>query len=140
MKSITSDYDSNTKEELLNEASSRGLDVNSHTSKADIIAALELSDEGPAQPPEPLPKIPLATPIPQVTLQEKDIPLENGGAPKDEEFTDGIFVKAEGDFSGEDFALCIHPPDTYGKTHSLKNSLHFWQGTKEEFRKTFEKK
>ncbi len=40
---------------------------------------------------------------------------------------------------GEHYALCIHEPDGYQRTHTAKNTVHFWQGTKTEFRALFEK-
>ena len=57
-------------------------------------------------------------------------------APTDEKYTDGIFLKRS---DGEKYALCIHEEDNYGRTHSLKNTAHFWQGTKEQFQEHFEK-
>lgn len=141
MKTITENYADHTKDELIAEASRRGItDVTSSSLKGDIVAALELSDESKLAPPEPLPKVALASPIPLAVAKEAPTPLDQGGAPLDEEYTDGLYVMPEGDFAGEVFALCIHPADTYGRTHSLKNSLHAWQGTKDEFKKTFEKK
>lgn len=74
--------------------------------------------------------------IPQVTIPEAKVYGERM-QPKDEEFTDGMFKHSE---TGEPYALCKHEPDTYGNTHSLKNSAHFWQGREKEFRATFEKK
>ncbi len=60
--------------------------------------------------------------------------------PKNSEFNQGIYVMKEGAHIGEEFALAIHEADTYDRTHSLKNSVHFWQGNKKQFRETFEKK
>lgn len=90
----------------------------------------------PEQPPAPLPPL-KASPLPQV---EKKAEAETGrdacAIPCDDEFTDGIFVnKAD----GEDYALCIHVADGYGRTHSCKNSQHTWQGTEDEFDATFKK-
>jgi hypothetical protein len=91
--------------------------------------------ELPPQPPVPLPPI-IASPIPQVDSPETDPEsgIDAGAAPKDEEHTDGIFEK-----DGEKYALCIHDPDIYGNTHSLKNSRHFWQGKEPEFNAKFKK-
>jgi len=90
-------------------------------------------------PSAPLPKL-VASPIPQVEARPEVSTVVSGGAPADEDYAGGIFTMTAGAWIGEDFALCIHAPDTYERTHSLKNSLHFWQGKAEEFRKTFEKK
>jgi len=90
------------------------------------------------QPKPPLPPLEPSL-LPQVEEKVVEIPLAEGGAPKDNEFTDGIYRMKEGNHAGEDFALCIHEPDTYGKTHSAKNSLNFWQGNEKEFKSAFEK-
>lgn len=143
MKKITEKYADHTKDELLVEAKSRGIEsVNTSTLKDDIVAALELDDEdtkGPEQPSEPLPKL-KASPIPQVAAIPEVSDVSTGGTPKDEDYTDGIFVKRKGDWQGEEFALAIHEPDTYGRTHSCKNSLHFWQGNEDEFDAAFKSK
>ncbi len=138
-KLITSDYDSHTKSELLDEVKLRGIaDVGQASSKADIIAALALNDEGETvmeQPKPPLPPI-KASPIPQVAKSNlPEVGLDACQMPNDEDFTDGIFT-----MDGEDYALCIHRADGAGRTHSLKNSVHSWQGTREEFNAKFERK
>lgn len=75
--------------------------------------------------------------LPQV--EEKPLPQPLAiEAPGDNEFHRGLYVMREGHHAGEQFALAIHDEDLYGKTHSLKNSLHFWQGTAEEFRTNFD--
>lgn len=103
----------------------------SHESKQ-VVAEVE-------QPPTPLPEI-KASPIPFVAAEmiEEAKSLEN--APKDEDFIDGLFVMKQGYHVGEEFALCIHEPNTYGRTHTLRNTQHQWEGTKKEFRQAFEKK
>lgn len=55
--------------------------------------------------------------------------------PADEAFS-GSYKR---DSDGLVYALAVHEPDTYGRTHTAKNSAFFWQGTKEEFRQQFEK-
>ena len=135
-KNIAADYDSHTKEELLAECALRGIEDVKHASpKADIVAALALDDEdGLSQPKPPLPPI-KASPIPQVPKTTvAEVGLDAGAIPKDEDFTDGIFS-----LDGEDYALCIHTADGYGRTHSLKNSVHTWQGTEVEFNATFKR-
>lgn len=92
------------------------------------------------QPAPPLPEL-KASPIPQVEAVPEVSNVSNGGAPADEDYTDGVFVmNAKATWPNEEFALCIHEPDTYGKTHSAKNSLHFWQGNEAEFDSMFKKK
>ncbi len=164
MKRITEKYDDFTKEELLAECHARGIEgVNTSTLKADIVAALELNDEQNAESKtdEPAPNPPLPAPvksnIPHIGTPGIDnIPKVESGAnaPKDEDFTDGQFkmrayvtrINSGGDeqkeytlYPGELFALCKHDPDTYGRTHSLKNSLHLWQGSEGQFQMYFEK-
>lgn len=140
---ITEKYNDFTKEELLAECQSRGIEgVASHTKKDDIIAALELNDEQSDKEPSvtaPLPS-PEKSNIPNVSAKNvPEVPIEDGGSFKDEDFTDGNYVMRKGDHVGEPFALCKHNPDVYGKTHTLKNNVHFWQGSEEQFRLAFEK-
>lgn len=137
-KNITSDYDSHTKEELLEECSLRGIDgVNTSTLKADIIAALELSDEDAPKTTAPLPP-PEESPLPVVARKDSVINSEPG-QPLDHEYTDGIFVKRTGAAAGEPFALCIHAANDFGITHTAKNTAHTWSGTEAEFRQEFDK-
>lgn len=94
----------------------------------------DFKNEPEEQPRPPLPPL-KASPIPQVEKPPlAETGFDAGAIPDDEEFTDGIFEK-----DGEPFALCIHRADGYGRTHSLKNSIHTWQGTKEEFNAAFTK-
>lgn len=139
---ITGDYASHTKEELLTECKLRELDVTAASAKADIVAALELSDEpepgeedkAPTQPPAPLPPL-VASTIPVIdVIPEAELGIDEGALPKDEDFTDGIFT-----MEGEKYALCIHKPDVYGRTHTLKNTRHLWQGKEAQFNSHFEK-
>jgi len=93
------------------------------------------SSDTVTQPPAPLPPL-VASPIPQVARKlESEVSLDAGAAPKEEDHTDGIFTGQD----GEKYALCIHDPDVYGNTHSLKNSAHFWQGKIEAFNAKFTK-
>lgn len=90
----------------------------------------------PEQPPAPLPPL-KASPIPQVDkAPESETGLDACALPPDEEFTDGVFISK---IDGEQYALCKHDADGYGRTHSLKNSIHTWQGNSAEFNATFEK-
>ena len=56
--------------------------------------------------------------------------------PLDDDHNKGLFVRRS---DGEKFALAVHEKDTYHRTHSLKNTAHFWQGNEAEFRAEFEK-
>ena len=56
--------------------------------------------------------------------------------PKDEDHSAGVFKRIS---DGELYALAIHSPDCYNRTHSLKNTAHFWQGNESEFRIQFDK-
>jgi len=95
----------------------------------------EGENEADFQPRPPLPAIKVS-PIP---VAEKKPESESGfdacKLPDDENFTDGLYEK-----DGETYALCIHPADGYGCTHSLKNTLHTWQGSKEQFNAAFTRK
>lgn len=135
MKRISKDYDSHTKDELLTEAAARGIeDVSASSLKEDIVAALALNDETPPdQPPSPLPPL-VASPIPQVKPPEPSGADSEFPFPKDEEFTGGLYVNK---FDKLEYALCIHPANRYGKTHTLKNSHFVWTGTEEEFNGEF---
>lgn len=161
---ITGNYPDYTKEELLAECATRGIEgVDSNTLKADVVAALELSDEQNKESgteeirPNDQPPAPMESNIPHVGIPNVDnIPNAKDGdiPPQDADFTGGLFKmrpfvirfdsegneKKEGTLHpGEVFALCIHPPNTYGRTHSLKNSLHYWEGSEGQFNQCFEK-
>lgn len=139
---ITESYESHTKDELLAEAETRGVEGVNHSSlKADIIAALELNDEQSDKAPKVTPPLPApqASNIPQVSSDEVVSDEVDGIVFRDEDFTDGHYVMRKGAHVGETFALYKHEPDTYAKTHSLKNSQHFWQGNEAEFAVAFEK-
>ncbi len=146
---ISENYDSHTKDELLAEVDARGIEgVTSSSLKADIIAALALDDEThedvstveteQSQPPEPLPPL-TASPIPQVPAKDA-VSMLNPAQPLDHEYTDGLYVKLDGDAKGETFALCITDPDGYENTHFLKNSRHSWSGKAIDFKQQFDRK
>lgn len=86
------------------------------------------------QPAAPLPPI-TASPIPQVEVLPPAILAEDNNL-TDDMFTGGTYNKRS---TGQPFALCVHAEDQYGNTHSLKNSVHFWQGTAAQFAADFEK-
>lgn len=73
--------------------------------------------------------------LPVVDTKEVEI-KETSNGPRDEDFTRGNFKDKE---TGEVFALAIHEPDDYFRTHSLKNSAHFFQCTESEFRLRFDR-
>lgn len=106
------------------------------------MAAKKHSEQAPAgsetdQPPPPLPPL-KASPIPLVAVKEEES-FGSDGAPyiPDERFTDGIWTRRS---DGEDYALCIHEPYTYGQTHMARNSQHQWEGVSEQFHAEFTKK
>lgn len=137
-------YDTQSKEDLLAIAKARGLPVGQQTLKADIITALEEDDKATEesaiaiQPPPPLPEKSVS-PIPFVKPADSPDFL-NPAQPFDHEYTDGIFIKNEGDAKGEEFALCVTDPNDYNCTHFLKNTVHFWSGSKSQFKEQFDKK
>lgn len=131
-------YDSLKKDELWKEidarkaAKSPNFDSLTATStNADLVAALVLDDEHVQVVNAPHPNLPVvdAVPMPESRIKESCFPAE-------EKFTDGVFIHAD---QQEKYALAIHEPDAYGRTHSLKNTIHSWQGTKEEFNRVFNK-
>jgi len=76
--------------------------------------------------------------IPQVTPN----PISETGADPcpyiaDDKFVNGIWVRNS---DGEEYALCIHPPDGYNQTHTARNSVHQWQGRAEQFHADFQRK
>ena len=92
-----------------------------------IEAAVE--DVEKAEKPAPHPNLPV--------VEAKEVQLkEVSNGPKDEDFTGGTFKNRE---TGELFALAVHEPDDYFRTHSLKNTVHFQQCTESEFRLQFDK-
>jgi hypothetical protein len=73
--------------------------------------------------------------IPQV--EAPAIPFSVDDDPlTDDKFTHGLYKDRR---TGEAFALYLHNPDGYEKTHSLKNSVHFRQLVESEFFLQFEK-
>jgi hypothetical protein len=106
--------------------------------RPDMEAALELDDDAPDQPRAPLPPLKSSS-LPQITDPDKvEIPTAPGDAPKDEDYTDGAFTNS---LDGEPYALCIvdDAESVDGKTHFAKNSRHFWNGTKAQFKEIFDK-
>ena len=88
--------------------------------------------ESDFQPSPPLPAI-KESPIPVVDIPSvAETGLDSCKMPEDGDFTHGLY-----ELNGEKYALCIHKADGYGNTHTLKNTLHTWQGTKEQFNATF---
>lgn len=73
--------------------------------------------------------------IPQVEGTALDVP---GAAsrPAVSEFS-GTYTKVD---DGEDYALAVVDNDPMGRTHHALNSLHYWAGTKDQFRAQFDVK
>lgn len=162
MKKPEGFYESQLKDALQTEADKRELAVegtgaNGAITKDDLVMALQIDDETqpdePNQPPAPLPEL-KASLIPQVGLPSCPKVADSEVPPQDDEFVNGTYkmrsfisrVDSDGNekrestiHPGESFALCIHPANTYGRTHSLKNSLHYWEGTIGQFEAFFEK-
>lgn len=42
--------------------------------------------------------------------------------------------------TGREFGLCVDEEDERGMTHKLKSKWQYWEGTKDQFEKAFEKK
>jgi hypothetical protein len=78
---------------------------------------------------------PEPTPIPKVEAQPAPL-LKEEDYPTDDKFVHGTWIHRK---TKQPFALWIHEPDVYDRTHTLKNSVSFWQGTEEQFILTFEK-
>ncbi len=135
-KNITGSYASHSKEELQKEYALRGLKgLEENATKGDIISALQENDEATVeQPKAPLPPL-KASPIPQIQPVEEIVERAEGQPPNDHEYTDGIYTDGV-----EDFALAIVESERNDKTHFLKNSLHFWNGSETEFKLKFTKK
>jgi hypothetical protein len=128
------EYPKLTKDELLAEVAKRGtegrkLEVSAADKKEDIVSALELDDE--AKENEAASNA--ASGIPNVEKKEPVLPSESL-VPTEYK---GIYVNSE---NGEPYGLAVVENEPSGKTHFCKNSVHFWQGTKEEFKAQFDKK
>jgi len=80
-------------------------------------------------------KLSATNPIPKVEAPAPPLAAEENYL-TDDKFTDGLYKLRK---TGEPFALCKHAPNSYERTHSAKNSVHFWQGTEDEFNLAFEK-
>jgi len=113
--------------DLANQRNEQGADIDLNGSVHELRAALELDDAACVQPAPP-------SVLPVVQAPDA-IEVINPAQPLDHEYTHGLFVHRA---SGEKYALCIHEPNTYEKTHTAKNTLHTWQGNDEEFRLAFD--
>lgn len=145
---IKSDYASALKDDLLSEIEARKkegspnfADISASSLKDELVASLELDDEHKASAPDATAEAKSggkATPIPLVA---KNPEAENGSDPcpyiPDEKFTSGVWIRAS---DGEEYALCIHPADGYGQTHTARNTVHQWQGRAVDFNSAFTKK
>lgn len=140
-----SDYTGKSSEDLLAIAKARGLSLRKNASDETIIEALEEDDKetesaaAAIQPPAPLPIKPVSL-LPVVIAPDSPT-IINPAQPLDDEYTDGIFIHTlECASRGEEFALCVTEPNEYHCTHFLKNTVHFWSGTKSQFKEQFDKK
>ena len=141
---ITKDYSTQLKDDLLSEIEARKSEgspnfdgVSLGAKKEELVAAIELDDEHEASKPSATPEARSAgkaVEIPKVTVSDRaEVICPN--PPSDEDFT-SLATRVS---DGLKYAVSVHPPDTYNKTHTAKNSANFWQGTDAEFRAQFDK-
>lgn len=123
------------KEELLAEvekrrAIGRDIQLDDNPTIADLEAALALDDDDAAD---------------HIDKAENNLPegvkndLPDGPSdsmPSNSEFSGRYTMKG----SDEEFALAVVENDPRGRTHKLKNKVHFWEGSEQEFRLNFDKK
>lgn len=139
MKRITENYNAHNKDELVAESNARKLEgVNTSSSKSDVIAALELSDEQSSDSSSETKdntghETPIIRSTPLVPSTKNEPALVQ---PKEKDYK-GSYVKTD---DGEEYGLAVVESDPLGKTHKLRNEEHFWEGTKDEFKAQFEKK
>jgi hypothetical protein len=74
--------------------------------------------------------------IPRVDESTDNLPKVPGDQPPNTAYS-GSYTKQS---DGEEYALAVVEDDPNGRTHKAKNSLHFWEGTKAEFRAQFDVK
>jgi hypothetical protein len=86
---------------------------------------------------QPMAPAPAAFPsnIPKVE-GKSNLPQVSDGTPKDEDYS-GSYTKID---DGEEYALAVVADAAMNRTHFAKNSVHSWNGTKEEFRTQFDVK
>lgn len=58
--------------------------------------------------------------------------------PSNADYSEQMYEQTE-PATGELFVLAISKPDEYGNTHWLKNKARTWSGTKDQFKKHFER-
>lgn len=150
-KRISGDYSDKDilKDDLQAEVDARKLEVkgtgaNGIVTKDDLIAALEADDKaraagglsgGPSGPGKPFAETAPGN-IPRVQGS-----TSLGGAeptPAAEDFTKGTFKRKS---DGEEYALTVVKMNPLnGRTHRAMNTLHYWEGTEEQFTKAFTEK
>lgn len=128
-------YDAQTKEDLMAEVGKRKLagrtiNVTAQDKKEDIIAALTLDDETKDNENTSL----KASGIPIVESKDTGVPEVGTTTPTN---YSGVYINAA---DGEPYGLAVVEDEPSGRTHFAKNSVHFWNGTKEEFKAQFDKK
>jgi hypothetical protein len=90
----------------------------------------------------PTPPTPKPTPIPLVTATARKTLFEMAeedprcNPVPDSKFCGGLWRDTE---TGETFALAVHEENGYFRTHTCKNSAHYWEGTEGEFKQKFER-
>lgn len=136
------EYDKNTKEQLGEEVSARIQEgspsftaLKSDATKPFIILALLEDDKLKAAKTSETAEAKSggkAVAIPVVKKKELAV-VEAHNPPGDHQFT----FLARRDVDKQLYAVAVHEPNTYGRTHTAKNSESYWDGTMEQFRTQF---
>jgi hypothetical protein len=123
-----------TKAELLEEvekrrAIGREINLSDDATNADIQAALDLDDEDAFshEDNDDFGDLPKGVEVDELPNPEPAL--------KNADFKGRYKSKAD----GEVYALAIVKDDPRKRTHKLKNTVHFWEGSEEEFRAQFDK-
>lgn len=142
-KKISGDYANHEKADLQAEADSRKLNVTGTGAsgaviKEDLVKALEASDSAaPGAPGAPV-KTFAETAPPNIPKVKEAISLAGAEpTPPAEDFTQGEFIRKS---DGEKYALAVVKLTTLSdRTHRLMNTLHYWEGTEQQFIESFTK-
>jgi hypothetical protein len=113
--------------DIANQRNEQGADIDLNGTVHELRAALELDDAARVKPAPP-------SLLPVIETPET-VEVIEPAQPLDHEYTHGFFIHRA---TGEKYALCIHAPNTYEKTHTAKNTARTWQGNDEEFRLAFD--
>lgn len=127
-------YSNLNKEELLAEianrqAKGRLLEADLSGPKATLIEILTKDDEasGNQSVSNKLQGIPEVEALPAPAQAGEKIP----------EKYSGTYINS---VDGEPYGMAVIDDEPHGRTHFAKNTVHFWQGTKEEFNQIFTEK